>query len=196
MERATAIPSATFLYLDPIGPEVQKLEDFFGRRFERVIGLRFLDIACGSGAESGPDGSWSPQLCRELHVKGASVVGIDIGNNAGEAFEHYRKDLTKPNALDFLPSQSFDVMHHNAFLHEGAGYGSPALYQTNARETIESLIGYLLFSAQRLLKEGGLYFQEWTGWIKEGGIMQRKGHLWRLHEHLQQRRQAQMAPRP
>ena len=108
-----------------------RVESAFGN-LSAVKGKRILDIACGSSTSKAPasiyintpfgekrinttdtDGytaQFEPWFCRVLLQMGAHPVGIDFGNLEGEAFEHYRVDLGRIEALDFLPSHSFDAV--------------------------------------------------------------------------------------
>lgn len=94
---------------------------------------------------------WFPRLLAEI---GAHPVGIDIGNLEDEEFEHYSVDLSRKGSLDFLPNQSFDVIHSRLL------FSSPQLEnmvgnraQTTVREEVERQV-------QRLLKEGGKVIQD------------------------------------
>lgn len=105
-----------------------------------VRSQRILDIACGSNTSRMPPSvrintpfgekrlgrstrgytaRFEPWFCRLLLELGAYPVGIDFGNLDGEAFEHYRVDLGKAGALDFLPSRSFDAVQDSRL------FGSP-----------------------------------------------------------------------
>ena len=117
-----------------------RLENAFGN-LSTVKGKRILDIACGSSTSKAPasiyintpfgekrinttdtDGytaQFEPWFCRALLQMGAHPVGIDFGNLEGEAFEHYRVDLGRIGALDFLPDHSFDAVQDSRL------FGSP-----------------------------------------------------------------------
>jgi hypothetical protein len=100
---------------------------------------KILDIACGSntsklpaslhidtpfgamnfGAGRGFTALFEPWFCRILFELGAAPVGVDFGDLEQEAFMHYRVDLGKTGALDFLPDQSFDGIQDSRL------FGSP-----------------------------------------------------------------------
>ena len=54
-----------------------------------------------------------------LFELGANPVGIDLGDLESEIFVHYRVDLGKLGALDFLPDRSFDAVQDSRL------FGSP-----------------------------------------------------------------------
>ena len=101
---------------------------------------RILDIACGSKTSKAPasyyfgtpfskrssertstgyTAMFEPWFCRILFELGAMPVGVDFGNLEHELFIHYRVDLGKPDALDFLPEHSFDAIQDSRL------FGSP-----------------------------------------------------------------------
>ena len=122
------------------------LKQMFGRlanSFEKLSDIRnkkILDIACGSNTSRAPDSlfidtpfgkkivrrsnqgytaQFEPWFCRILFELGAHPVGVDFGDLESEAFEHYRVDLGKIGALDFLPDHSFDAVQDSRL------FGSP-----------------------------------------------------------------------
>ncbi len=92
---------------------------------------------------------FEPWLCRVLKELGAEPVGIDIGNLEGEEFEHYQIDLTKKGALDFLPSESFDLIFSRLLA------SSPQLEFMIDKGEIDILMVELEKQANRLMKVGG-----------------------------------------
>jgi hypothetical protein len=101
---------------------------------------RILDIACGSNtsklpaslyvntpfgemsfghASRGYTALFEPWFCRIMLELEATPVGVDFGNLEQELFIHYRVDLGKPGALDFLPDHSFDGIQDSRL------FGSP-----------------------------------------------------------------------
>lgn len=84
-----------------------------------------------------------------MHDLGAEVVGIDKGDNEGEEFEHYRKDLTEKGSLNFLKDKSFDMILIQAFL------DSPALGLGYKNYNNNSVCDELLSQMRRLVKEDG-----------------------------------------
>jgi hypothetical protein len=128
-------------------PGVEEIiQQIFGRlsnSFERVSDLRdkkVLDIACGSTTSKasrtlfidtpfggrtferiskGYTALFEPWFCRILFELGANPVGIDFGDLESEVFIHYRVDLGKIGALDFLPAHSFDAVQDSRL------FGSP-----------------------------------------------------------------------
>jgi hypothetical protein len=113
------------------------------RSFERLSEIRnkrILDIACGSNTSKAPaalfidtpfgqktitrasegyTAQFEPWFCRILLELGADPVGVDFGDLESEAFVHFRVDLGKPGALDFLPGRSFDGVQDSRL------FGSP-----------------------------------------------------------------------
>ncbi|HXX61954.1 MAG TPA: hypothetical protein VEI48_11790 [Candidatus Sulfotelmatobacter sp.] len=102
---------------------VTRLLDAFGS-LAALAGLTVLDIACGSNSSRSPvtgrlTAEFEPWMCRLLLVLRARPVGLDIGDLAGETFEHHHVDLGVPGAMDFLPSGAFDAVHESRL------FGSP-----------------------------------------------------------------------
>jgi hypothetical protein len=122
------------------------IQQMFGRlanSFEglsNIQGKRILDIACGSNTSKAPStlhidtpfgkmtigraskgytAQFEPWFCRILFELGANPVGIDFGDLDHEHFTHYRVDLGKVGALDFLPDCSFDAVQDSRL------FGSP-----------------------------------------------------------------------
>lgn len=91
---------------------------------EELHGKRILDVACGARLYSG---NWSdstrdtstlqfdPWMSRLLISLGAHPTGIDICRQLNERFESIEIDLTKKNALEVLPTASFDAFYISAF---------------------------------------------------------------------------------
>lgn len=112
---------------------VARLADAFGA-LAAVRDRTVLDIACGSNSSRSPVTSrrtaeFEPWMCRLLLELGARPVGVDIGDLAGEAFEHHRVDLGVPGALDILASGSFDAIHESRL------FGSPEFRAAYGRRT-------------------------------------------------------------
>ncbi len=132
---------------------VSRLIDAFGP-LSAIHGRTVLDIACGSNSSRSPVSGgrtpeFEPWMCRLLLELGARPVGIDIGDLAGEAFEHHRVDLGVPGALDFLAAGSFDAIHESRL------FGSPefrAAYGSGA----ERIRREIHRQERRLLRPGGV----------------------------------------
>ncbi len=113
-----------------------------------------LDIACGSNSSQSPvtgrrTAEFEPWMCRLLLALGARPVGIDIGDLAGESFEHHRVDLGIPGALDFLATGSFDAVHESRL------FGSPEFRAAHRRDT-ERVRREIHRQENRLLRPGGI----------------------------------------
>ena len=128
-------------------PGVEEIiKQMFGRlanSFEKLSNIqnkKILDIACGSNTSKAPaslfidtpfgrktvgrsskgyTAQFEPWFCRMLFELGANPVGIDLGDLESEIFVHYRVDLGKLGALDFLPDRSFDAVQDSRL------FGSP-----------------------------------------------------------------------
>ena len=128
-------------------PGVEEIiKQMFGRlagSFERLSNIqnkKILDIACGSNTSKAPaslhidtpfgemsfgraskgyTAQFEPWFCRILFESGANPVGVDFGDLESEVFVHYRVDLGKIGALDFLPDHSFDAVQDSRL------FGSP-----------------------------------------------------------------------
>jgi hypothetical protein len=82
---------------------------------------------------------------------GAIPVGIDFGDLEHEDFEHYRVDIGKTGALDFLPNQSFDAVQDSRLFGSSeftAQFPNPADRLKVAQE--------IRRQEQRLLKADGI----------------------------------------
>ena len=139
---------------DVITQFVGRLERAFGD-LSAVRGRRILDIGCGSSASRHPRTGkvtpmFEPWFCRILVELGADAVGVDMGDLEGEPFEHYRVDLGKTGALDFLPDASFDGIHDSRI------FGSPEFTtQHPAPEDYQRISREIKRQEQRLLRPGG-----------------------------------------
>ena len=132
---------------------VRRLLDAFGP-LSGLGGQRVLDIACGSNSSRSPvtnqrTALFEPWMCRLLVELEARPVGIDIGDLAGERFEHHRVDLALPGALDFLASGSFDAIHESRL------FGSPEFREAHRRST-ERIRREIHRQEARLLRPGGV----------------------------------------
>ena len=116
-----------------------RLANSFGK-LSAIQSKKILDIACGSNTSKAPaslyidtpfskktieyknegyTAQFEPWFCRILFELGADAVGIDFGDLDQEFFTHYRVDLGKVGALDFLPDHSFDAVQDSRL------FGSP-----------------------------------------------------------------------
>jgi hypothetical protein len=132
---------------------VTRLMDAFGS-LSAIRGRAILDIACGSRssrspATGRPSPEFKPWMCRLLLELGAHPVGLDIGDNTEEAFEHHRVDLGDPGALDFLASGSFDAIHESRL------FGSPEFRSAHGPAT-ERIRREIHRQERRLLRPGGV----------------------------------------
>ena len=130
-----------------------RLMDAFGP-LPTIRGRSVLDIACGSNSSRSPvtgrrTPEFEPWMCRLLLALGARPVGIDIGDLAGESFEHHRVDLGVPGALDFLAAGSFDAVHESRL------FGSPEFRAAHRRDT-ERVRREIHRQEKRLLRPGGI----------------------------------------
>lgn len=119
-----------------------------------VAGKRVLDLACGSNSSRSPVTSlrtaeFEPWMCRLLLALGAHPVGLDIGDLAGEAFEHHQVDLGITGSLDFLPTASFDAIHESRL------FGSPEFRAAYGPAT-ERVRSEIHRQERRLLRPGGI----------------------------------------
>jgi hypothetical protein len=136
-------------------------------------GKRILDIACGSRTSRAPSRGlpisqptgrsaerashdeytalFEPWFCRILFTLGAEPVGIDMGDLSEENFEHYRADVSRTGALDFLPQHSFDAVHDSRL------FGSPEFTTrfTNRGDALR-IAREIVDQERRLLREGGI----------------------------------------
>lgn len=84
---------------------------------EKARGKYILDLGCGSTCNQDDPDYFAPWLCRALQELGAHVIGIDIESQAkSEKFTSHVVDLSKPGALNFLPSVSFDAVNFNLMM--------------------------------------------------------------------------------
>lgn len=150
-------------------------------------GLDILDIGCGSvetAKEERPSEPrhFEPWMARFLQSVEARVVGIDIGDLSKERFRGYSIDLSKFDALNFLSSSSFDIVHMRSLLDKDAP--SPELEGTLARNMnrrdYEGRAEYMISmmemdveirkQALRLLREGGVFIYNRKAYKKVGGV--------------------------
>ena len=119
-----------------------------------IGGQVVLDIACGSSSSRSPvtgrkTSEFEPWMCRLLLELGAHPVGLDIGDNPDETFEHHRVDLGVPGALDSLATGSFDAIHESRL------FGSPEFRSAHgpASDIIRQEIHR---QERRLMRPGGV----------------------------------------
>ena len=123
-----------------------------------VQGKRILDLACGSrNYEDDTLNRYEPWMCRLLLHLGALPVGVDLAPQRDERFKAECADLTIPDALSFLETQSFDAAYISAFPTRKAirhlvskGLSWPAM-----RENI-------LVHTRRCLKPDGIIIRQFT----------------------------------
>ncbi len=153
-----------------IGQMAGRLARSFGK-LSNLQSKRILDIACGSntsklpaslhlktpfgemtiGASKGYTALFEPWFCRILFELGTTPVGVDFGDLEQEAFIHYRADLGKPGALDFLPAASFDGIQDSRL------FGSPEFTaEFPSQEDRLKVAQEIKRQEQRLLKPGGI----------------------------------------
>jgi hypothetical protein len=130
-----------------------RLMDAFGA-LSAISDRTILDIPSGSNSSRSPvtgerTAEFEPWMCRLLLELGAHPVGIDIGDLAGEAFEHHRVDLGVHDALDFLPTASFDAIHESRL------FGSPEFRAAYGRAT-DRVRREIHRQERRLLRPGGI----------------------------------------
>ena len=160
-------------------PGVEEIiKQMFGRlakgfgNLSNIQSKRILDIACGSNTSKAPSSlhidtpfgemtigrasqgyttQFEPWFCRILFELGADPVGIDFGDLDGELFTHYRVDLGKIGALDFLPDRSFDAVQDSRL------FGSPEFTaQFPNRADRLKIAQEIKQQEQRLLKTDGI----------------------------------------
>jgi hypothetical protein len=86
-----------------------------------------------------------------LFELGANPVGIDFGDLESEVFAHYRVDLGKIGALDFLPDHSFDALQDSRL------FGSPEFTAQFPKKADRLKIAReIRRQEQRLLKADGI----------------------------------------
>lgn len=148
-------------HLEAITQEfVGRLRGAFGV-MSAVARQTVLDIACGSNSSRSPvtdlrTAEFEPWMCRLLLALGAHPVGLDIGDLAGEAFEHHHIDLGIPGALDFLPTASFDAIHESRL------FGSPEFRSAHEPAT-ERVRREIHRQERRLLRPGGILIHSDVG---------------------------------
>jgi hypothetical protein len=141
--------------------------------FEKLKDKRVLDIASGSNTSKAPpsvfvntpfseqqisisssDGYtalFEPWFCRILLELGADPVGVDLGNLEQESFEHYKVDLGRPGALNFLRDHSFDSVQDSRL------FGSPEFTAQFPKKADRlSAAAEIRKQEQRLLKANGI----------------------------------------
>jgi hypothetical protein len=133
---------------------------------------KILDIACGSNTSKAPaslyintpfgekrigraskgfTAQFEPWFCRILLELDANPVGIDFGDLDREFFAHYRADLGRIGALDFLPDRSFDAFQDSRL------FGSPEFTAQFPDQADRLKIAQEIKSQeQRLLKTDGI----------------------------------------
>lgn len=160
-------------------PGVEEIiKQMFGRlanSFERLSNIRnkqILDIACGSNTSRAPaslfidtpfgkktiessskeyTAQFEPWFCRILFELGANPIGVDFGDLESELFVHYRVDLGKIGALDFLPDHSFDAVQDSRL------FGSPEFTAQFPHQAARLKIAQeIKRQEQRLLKANGI----------------------------------------
>jgi hypothetical protein len=150
---------------------VGRLAKSFGR-LSNIQGRRILDIACGSNTSKAPASLYintpfgemtmgragkgytalfEPWFCRILFELGAAPVGVDFGDLERELFTHYRVDLGKLGALDFLPDHSFDAVQDSRL------FGSPEFTSQFPNQADRFKVAQeIRRQEERLLKPDGL----------------------------------------
>ncbi len=140
-------------------------------RLSNIRDKKILDIACGSNTSKAPSAlfintpfgkktigrrskgytaQFEPWFCRILFELSAEPVGIDFGDLESELFVHYRVDLGKMGALDFLPDHSFDAVQDSRL------FGSPEFTAQLPNQTDRLKIAKeIKQQEQRLLKANG-----------------------------------------
>ena len=123
-------------------------------------GKRILDLGAGSTSYSGDSATpreYEPWLSRALYELGAQPVAVDIGDLSQEKFEHHKVDLSKPGALNFMPSESFDGIIIRGLI------TSPLLQRMLDKPGIERMKQEFLEQTKRLLKPGGkeIFKERW-----------------------------------
>ena len=148
-----------------------RLANSFGR-LSQIQGKRILDIACGSNTSKAPalvhintpfgrkvsgrssagyTALFEPWFCRLLLELEANPVGVDFGDLEAELFTHYRVDLGKMGALDFIPDRSFDALQDSRL------FGSPeftAQFPNQADRL--NIAREIVRQEQRILAPGGV----------------------------------------
>jgi hypothetical protein len=153
-----------------IGQMTGRLARSFGK-IENLKDKRIMDIACGSNtsklpaslhlktpfgemtisASKGYTALFEPWFCRIIFELGTTPVGVDFGDLEQEAFIHYRVDLGKPGALDFLSAASFDAIQDSRL------FGSPEFTDEFPNQPDRLNVAHeIAKQEQRLLKKGGI----------------------------------------
>jgi hypothetical protein len=144
-------------------PELAAIIDEFVGRLKRAFGSfaqvrdkRILDIASGSNSSRSPvtgkrTAIFEPWFSRLALALGAEPVALDLGDLAGEEFEHHRVDLGRPGALDFLPDASFDGVQDSRL------FGSPEFRSAYPRKRDHDRVrGEITRQERRLLRPTGV----------------------------------------
>ncbi len=156
---------------DILAQMLDRLSTAFGS-LSHVQGQKILDIACGSNSSHAPSrfrihtplgrlllgrprtgytALFEPWFCRILLHLGADPVGVDFGDLETEDFTHYRVDLGKPGALDFLPNQAFDALQDSRL------FGSPEFTAQFPKQGDRLRVaGEIKSQEARLLRPGGI----------------------------------------
>lgn len=151
-------------------------------RLSDVRNKRILDIACGSNssklpssffltslfggrevsANKGFTALFEPWFCRMLLELGATPVGVDFGDLESEVFIHYKVDLGRPGALDFLPDHSFDGIQDSRL------FGSPEFTAEFPSQVERLKVGQeIVQQERRLLKmDGIIVHSDAMQWVK------------------------------
>jgi SAM-dependent methyltransferase len=171
----TTTPNRTDFFLK-LEKQLTAIDLIFKGKFN---GKTFLDLGCGSKGGSEDNVKYpyrfEPWLTRVLTKLGVTVVGIDVGDLAGEPFEHHAIDLLCPNALDRFADHSFDITHSSAL------YSSPELGKRTSppetkwpRESLDSakkLLEVLLPQITRVTALDGYYlFREQIDYLRKKDI--------------------------
>ena len=152
--RGLAAKIAAEAHLESIMREfATRLLDAFGS-LSTVAGQTVLDIACGSNTSRSPvtgrlTAEFEPWMCRLLAALGAHPIGLDIGDLAGETFEHHHVDLGVLGAMDFLRTGSCDAIHESRL------FGSPEFRAAYGPAT-EQVRREIHRQERRLLRPGGI----------------------------------------
>ena len=154
---------------------LSRLKDLFGNCTGCLEGKKVLDIACGSRTSYTDFGIFSkkgnlePWLCRALHKCGARAIGMDIGNNDGEPFEHHWADLTEKGTLGRLFGQTHDSSFDAIVVSMFIGELSPILQMMTNEAKRSEMKNEIFAEAVRLLKEGGWFLYEFDAYRKANG---------------------------
>ncbi|MFH0927146.1 MAG: hypothetical protein V1822_01055 [Candidatus Micrarchaeota archaeon] len=164
--------------------QVQHINEILGGTYKNYSPLKgkfMLDLGAGS-----TEGKYQPLACNALYEAGAVVVGVDIGTMENTPYLAFGgADLSKPGALNALPSGSFDVINMRLLLGvEDPVSLAPALRQManeamarGEADPIPIMKKEMFSQAERLLKEGGYFIADESVYQKAGGKLQRLGTL-------------------